>query len=52
MEVSGQLQASAALTPGKNPPMFIVHEAGWAQVSFVNLETPSKYTSTKLNLLL
>jgi hypothetical protein len=30
MEVSGQLQAPAAQPPGKQPPVPIVYEAGWA----------------------
>jgi len=30
MEVSGQLHAPAALSPGKEPLVSIVQEAGWA----------------------
>jgi hypothetical protein len=30
MEVSGQLHATAALTPGKKPQVAIGNEAGWA----------------------
>jgi len=30
MEVSGQFYASAALSPGKEPPILIGQEAGWA----------------------
>jgi hypothetical protein len=33
MEVSGQLQAPAALTPWKEPQVPIVYEAGWAPES-------------------
>jgi hypothetical protein len=31
MEVSGRLHASAALSPGEQPPIAIEQEAGWAQ---------------------
>jgi hypothetical protein len=31
MEVSGKLHALAALPPGKEPPVLIRYEAGWAQ---------------------
>jgi hypothetical protein len=34
MEVSGQLQAPAALLPGKGPPVPIGQEAGWAPEPF------------------
>jgi hypothetical protein len=30
MELSGQLHAPVALLPGKDPPVLIVYEAGWA----------------------
>jgi hypothetical protein len=29
-EASGQIHASAALPPGKEPPLYIGYEAGWA----------------------
>jgi len=34
MEVSGQLHAPAALPLGKEPPVPIRQEAGWAQEPF------------------
>jgi hypothetical protein len=31
MKVSGQIHAPAALSPGKEPPVPVGYEAGWAQ---------------------
>lgn len=52
MEVRGQLRASAAVSLGKEPPVPIEHEAGWAQESFWTLWRREKYftaTSPRLS---
>jgi hypothetical protein len=47
MEISGQLQAPVALTPGKEPPVPIGDEAGWAPEPVWTLRRREKYCTAR-----
>jgi hypothetical protein len=50
MEVSGQLHASAALLPEKEPPVPIEWEAGWAPDPVSTLWSRKKWLASAGNL--